>query len=105
MSDEEKRREKEWWDKYDADPKPRFMGNLFEPATVYEYILKYGVDPRNGNPETGESFQKKIRITLMGKLSQEKKKKNNLENHNINVVVFILLDLKIIFKLIKIAYF
>lgn len=74
MTEEEKRREKEWWDKYDADPKPRFMGNLFEPATVYEYILKYGVDPRNGNPETGESFQKKYTYNSNGEIIPREKK-------------------------------
>lgn len=68
MTDEEKKREKERWDKYDADPTPRFMGNLFEPATVYEYILKYGVDPRNGNPETPESFQKKYTYNSNGEI-------------------------------------
>jgi DNA repair photolyase len=68
MTEDEKRKEKEWWDKYDADLTPRFMGNLFEPATVYEYILKYGIDPRNGNPETGESFQKKYTYNSNGEI-------------------------------------
>ena len=40
MSDEEKRKEKEWWDKYDADPTPRFMGNIGEPDTVTSYYHK-----------------------------------------------------------------
>lgn len=74
MTEDEKRKEKEWWDKYDADPTPRFMGNLFEPATVYEYILKYGVDPRNGNPETGESFQKKYTYNSNGEIIPREKK-------------------------------
>ncbi|SMP13245.1 hypothetical protein [Chryseobacterium profundimaris] len=73
MTEDEKRKEKEWWDKYDAGPTPRFMGNLFEPATVYEYILKYGIDPRNGNPETGESFQKKYTYNSKGEIIPREK--------------------------------
>lgn len=76
MTEDEKRKEKEWWDKYDADPTPRFMGNLFEPATVYEYILKYGIDPRNGNPETGESFQKKYTYNANGEIIPREKEDN-----------------------------
>lgn len=62
MSDEEKRKEKEWWDQYNADPKPRFKGNMGEPGTVDEYILRYGVDPRTGKPETIENFFKNYTI-------------------------------------------
>jgi hypothetical protein len=52
MTDEEKRKEKEWWDNYNADPTPRFFGNMGEPDTVEGYIAKYGVDPRTGrSPE------------------------------------------------------
>jgi hypothetical protein len=76
MTEDEKRKEKEWWDKYDADPTPRFMGNLLEPATVYEYILKYGIDPRNGNPETGESFQKKYTYNANGEIIPREKEDN-----------------------------
>ncbi|MEA1848052.1 hypothetical protein U9K52_03910 [Chryseobacterium sp. MHB01] len=50
-----------------------FNGNLFEPATVYEYILKYGIDPRNGNPETGESFQKKYTYNSKGEIIPREK--------------------------------
>ncbi|WP_294314437.1 hypothetical protein [uncultured Chryseobacterium sp.] len=62
MSDEEKRKEKEWWDKYEVDPTPRFMGNVGEPDTVTSYIIKYGVNPLTREPETIESFQKKYTI-------------------------------------------
>lgn len=62
MSDEEKRKEKEWWDNYYADPNPRFFGNMSEPDTVTGYILKYGVNPMTGEPETAESFHKKYTI-------------------------------------------
>ncbi|MDV7698682.1 hypothetical protein N6B72_17290 [Chryseobacterium soli] len=62
MTDEDKRREKEWWDKYNADPIPRFMGNVGEPDTVTSYIIKYGVDPRTGKPETIEGFNETYTI-------------------------------------------
>lgn len=59
MTDEEKRKEKEWWDNYNADPTPRFFGNMGEPDTVTGYLLKYGVNPLTREPETIESFYKK----------------------------------------------
>lgn len=62
MSDEEKRKEKEWWDNYNADPTPRFFGNMGEPDTVTGYILKYGFNPITREPETIESFEKKYTI-------------------------------------------
>lgn len=62
MTDEDKRKEKEWWDQYNANPKPRFRGNMGEPGTVDEYILRYGVDPRTGKPETIENFFKNYTI-------------------------------------------
>ncbi len=62
MSDEEKRKEKEWWDNYNADPTPRFFGNMGEPDTVTGYILKYGYNPITREPETIESFHKKYTI-------------------------------------------
>ncbi|WP_300489464.1 hypothetical protein [Flavobacterium sp.] len=62
MSDEEKRKEKEWWDNYNADPTPRFFGNMGEPDTVTGYILKYGYNPITREPETIESFNKKYTI-------------------------------------------
>ena len=62
MSDEEKRKEKEWWDNYNADPEPRFFGNMGEPDTVTGYILKYGFNPITREPETIESFEKKYTI-------------------------------------------
>ena len=55
MSDEEKRKEKEWWDNYNADPTPRFFGNMGEPDTVTGYILKYGFNPITREPETIET--------------------------------------------------
>ncbi len=54
-----------------------FNGNLFEPATVFEYILKYGIDPRNGNPETGESFQKKYTYNSSGEIIPREKKEDD----------------------------
>ncbi|WP_415327967.1 hypothetical protein [Chryseobacterium sp. MMS23-Vi53] len=74
MTDEEKRKEKEWWDKYEADPTPRFMGNVGEPDTVTGYIIKYGVDPRTGKPETLESFNKKYTITETGEIVPKENK-------------------------------
>ena len=62
MSDEEKRKEQEWWDNYNADPNPRFFGNMGEPDTVTGYILKYGFNPITREPETIESFEKKYTI-------------------------------------------
>ncbi|THF50409.1 hypothetical protein E6C50_09270 [Flavobacterium supellecticarium] len=62
MSDEEKRKEKEWWDNYNADPTPRFFGNMGEPDTVTGYILKYGFNPITREPETIESFNQKYTI-------------------------------------------
>lgn len=62
MSDEEKRKEQEWWDNYNADPTPRFFGNMGEPDTVTGYILKYGFNPITREPETIESFEKKYTI-------------------------------------------
>lgn len=62
MSEEEKRKEKEWWDQYNADPKPHFMGNVGEPDTVTSYIIKYGVNPYTRKPETIESFHQKYTI-------------------------------------------
>lgn len=62
MSDEEKRKEKEWWDNYNADPTPRFFGNMGEPDTVTGYILKYGFNPITREPETIESFNQKYII-------------------------------------------
>lgn len=43
------------------DPK-EFCGNIFEAGTVDEYILRYGVDPRTGKPETIENFFKNYTI-------------------------------------------
>ncbi|WP_447951942.1 hypothetical protein [Chryseobacterium koreense] len=62
MTDEEKRKEQEWWDNYNADPTPRFFGNMGEPDTVTGYILKYGFNPITREPETIESFEKKYTI-------------------------------------------
>jgi len=62
MSDEEKRKEQEWWDNYNADPTPRFFGNMGEPDTVTGYILKYGFNPITREPETIESFNQKYTI-------------------------------------------
>lgn len=62
MSDEEKRKEQECWDNYNADPEPRFFGNMGEPDTVTGYILKYGVNPLTLKPETIESFHKQYTI-------------------------------------------
>lgn len=62
MTDEEKRKEQEWWDNYNADPNPRFFGNMGEPDTVTGYILKYGFNPITREPETIESFEKKYTI-------------------------------------------
>jgi len=62
MTDEEKRKEKEWWDNYNTDPTPRFMGNVGEPDTVTSYIIKYGVNPLTREPETIESFNEKYTI-------------------------------------------
>lgn len=62
MTDEEKRKEKEWWDNYNADPNPRFFGNMGEPDTVTSYILKYGFNPITREPETSESFNEKYTI-------------------------------------------
>lgn len=62
MTDEEKRKEKEWWDNYNADSEPRFFGNMGEPDTVTGYILKYGFNPVTREPETIESFHKKYTI-------------------------------------------
>jgi hypothetical protein len=62
MSEEEKRKEKESWDQYEADPTPRFMGNVGEPDTVTSYILKYGINPYTRKPETIESFHEKYTI-------------------------------------------
>lgn len=62
MTDEEKRKEQEWWDNYNADPYPRFFGNMGEPDTVTGYILKYGFNPITREPETIESFEKKYTI-------------------------------------------
>ncbi len=62
MTDEEKQKEKEWWDNYNADPNPRFFGNMGEPDTVTGYILKYGFNPITREPETIESFEKKYTI-------------------------------------------
>lgn len=62
MTDEEKRKEQEWWDNYNADPNPRFFGNMGEPDTVTGYILKYGYNPITLEKETIESFEKKYTI-------------------------------------------
>lgn len=62
MTDEEKRKEQEWWDNYNADPNPRFFGNMGEPDTVTGYILKYGYNPTTLEKETIESFEKKYTI-------------------------------------------
>lgn len=62
MTDEEKRKEQEWWDNYNADPNPRFFGNIGEPDTVTSYILKYGYNPITLEKETIESFEKKYII-------------------------------------------
>lgn len=40
----------------------KFNGNMGEPGTVDEYILRYGVDPRTGKLETIENFFKKYTI-------------------------------------------
>jgi len=66
LTEEERKKEDE--DTIGFYDSKKFNGNLFEPATVYEYILKYGVDPRNGNPETGESFQKKYTYNSSGEI-------------------------------------
>lgn len=62
MTDEKKRKEQEWWDNYNADPNPRFFGNMGEPDTVTGYILKYGYNPITLEKETIESFEKKYTI-------------------------------------------
>ncbi len=73
MSDEEKRKEKEWWDQYNADPKPRFMGNMGEPGNADEYVVRYGRNPFTGEPETVESFYKKYTITETGEIVPKEK--------------------------------
>lgn len=74
MSDEEKRKEKEWWDQYNADPKPRFMGNMGEPGNADEYVVRYGRNPFTGEPETVESFYKKKIITETGEIAPKENK-------------------------------
>ncbi|HCN51482.1 MAG TPA: hypothetical protein DIT10_20750 [Chryseobacterium sp.] len=68
MSEEEKRKEKEWWDAYNADPTPRFMGNMGEPANADEYVLRYGRNPFTGEPETIKSFYEKYTIDSHGNI-------------------------------------
>ncbi|WP_185287856.1 hypothetical protein [Chryseobacterium lactis] len=68
MSEDEKRKEKEWWDKYDADPTPRFMGNMGEPDNADQYVLRYGIDPFTGKPETIKSFYEKYTIDSHGNI-------------------------------------
>lgn len=72
MTDEEKRKEKEWWDKYNADPTPRFMGNMGEPGNADEYVLRYGRNPFTHEPETIESFYEKYAIDETGKIIPKK---------------------------------
>ncbi|MCQ4139113.1 MULTISPECIES: hypothetical protein [Chryseobacterium] len=74
MSEEEKRKEKEWWDNYNADSTPRFMGNMGEPANADEYVLRYGRNPFTGEPETVESFYKKYTITETGEIVPKENK-------------------------------
>ena len=66
MSEEEKRKEKEWWDLYNTNSQPRFMGNMGEPANADEYVLRYGIDPFTGKPETVKSFYEKYTIDPHG---------------------------------------
>jgi hypothetical protein len=74
MSEEEKRKEKEWWDQYEKDPKPRFMGNMGEPANADEYVLRYGRNPFTGEPETVKSFYEKYTIDPHGTIIPKENK-------------------------------
>jgi hypothetical protein len=56
LTEEERKKEDESTIGFN-DPR-EFLGNIFEPGTVDEYILRYGIDPRTGKPETIENFFK-----------------------------------------------
>jgi hypothetical protein len=73
MSEEEKRKEIEWWDQYNADPTPRFMGNMGEPANADEYVLRYGRNPFTRERKPLKAFMKSIPLTLMVILFQKRK--------------------------------
>lgn len=66
MPEMKKRKEKEWRDKYNTNPTPRFMGNMGEPANADEYVLRYGRNPFTGEQETIKSFYEKYTIDPHG---------------------------------------
>jgi hypothetical protein len=62
LTEDERKKEDESWERFLNDPNPGFQGNIGEPDTVTSYILKYGVNPLTQKPETIESFYEKYTI-------------------------------------------